>query len=181
MPDIKAALQLTPALPSYSSAVLAFETENRHHFEQWISTRGHAYYSENAVRSSLEQAQWAAQTMKEYHYLAWHGSEIVGRVTLRGVEREQYHKATLGYRFSQRHGGRGYAAAAVTAVLEQAFSHLALKRLEALVIADNLPSQSVLHRCGFHVYGRARQAVLRDGVWHDLLYFEQHAPGFLQS
>lgn len=156
-----------------ASAVLAFEQENRYHFEEWIAGRGDDFYSLPEVRSSLEQAQYLANAKREYHYLAWVGSEVVGRITLRGVEQDQYHKAFLGYRFSQRHGGHGYATAAVNAVVAQAFDEFKLNRIEAVVIIDNLPSQAIMRKCGFDEYGHSHASVLRNGIWMDMLHYEK--------
>jgi len=169
-------MRLTPALPEYAAPLLAFELENRAHFEQWIASRGEHFYHLQAVRDSLEQAQWQANAGHEYHFLAWLENEVIGRVTLRGVERDQYHKASLGYRFSARHGGKGYASRAVADITHQAFQELKLHRIEAVVIPDNLPSTGVMRKCAFTQFGHSRSAVLRNGQWLDLLYFEKHAP-----
>lgn len=154
-------------------AVLAFELENRAHFETWIASRGDAFYCLQEVRTSLEHAQYAASVQREFHFLAWLEDEVVGRVTLRGVEQDQYHKASLGYRFSQRHGGRGYATAAVNAVISSAFDELKLKRIEAIVIIDNLPSQAIMRKCGFTQWGHSHASVLRNGHWLDMLHYEK--------
>ncbi|MDE2430995.1 MAG: GNAT family N-acetyltransferase [Burkholderiales bacterium] len=171
LPDIR----ITLAKIQDASAVLAFEAENRAFFEQWVAGRGDAYYDLSAVKTSLERAQHAAQIQSEFHYLAWAGSEIVGRVTLRHIEREHFNKAELGYRFSQRHTGRGYASQAVEKVLEQAFKELRLWRVEASVIENNLGSRAIMRKNGFRQYGHAHAAVLRHGKWMDLLHFEKHA------
>lgn len=156
-----------------AEAVLAFESENRTHFEEWIASRGDAYYCLPEVRSSLEQAQYAANSKREFHYLAWLGEEIVGRITLRGVEKDQYHKAFLGYRFSRRHGGKGYATVAVNTVVAQAFEQLNLHRIEAVVVLDNLPSQAIMRKCGFTQWGHSHSSVLRNGKWMDMLHYEK--------
>ncbi|MBY0573272.1 MAG: GNAT family N-acetyltransferase [Undibacterium sp.] len=161
--------------PSDAAAVLAFELANRQHFEQYIATRGDNYYHLAHVKTSLEQAYAAAHLaqQKEYHYLAWLGEQVVGRVALRAVEREQYFKASVGYRFSAQHQGKGYASAALNYVAQQAFEHLHLHRLEAVVIASNGASQQVLRKCGFTQYGHAHSAVLQNKEWCDLYLFER--------
>ncbi|MBC3886205.1 GNAT family N-acetyltransferase [Undibacterium griseum] len=158
-----------------STALLAFELENRGHFEQWIASRGAAFYTPENVRESLRQAQWQAQAQQELHYLAWNGDEIVGRITLRGIEKKDYFRATLGYRFSARHGGQGYATEAVNAVVQHAFATLGLWRIEAMVIADNHSSLAIMRKCSFTQFGHAHSALLRNGKWMDMLYFERHA------
>ncbi|MBC3935553.1 GNAT family N-acetyltransferase [Undibacterium rugosum] len=174
-------MKLTLVHPSHAQALLNFEQENRAHFEQWIASRGDAYYHTDQVRNSLEQAQWLANAGREYHYLAWLKEEIIGRITLRGIEREHYHKASVGYRFSARHAGHGYASQAVNLVCEQAFRELTLHRLEAVVIIDNHASRAVMKNCGFQQYGHARSSVLRHGIWMDMLHFERLAPEPLQT
>ncbi|CAN5725920.1 GNAT family protein [soil metagenome] len=170
-------LTITLAHPDHAAALLAFESENRLHFEQWIASRGEHFYQLEQVHASLQQAQAAAHAgePKEYHYLVWLGDEIVGRVALRGIEREHYFKASIGYRFSGRHGGKGYASMAVNAVAESGFLNLGLQRIEAVVIMDNRPSQTIMRKCGFSQYGHSRASVLRHGQWLDTLLFERHA------
>jgi len=168
-------MRITPATPLYTEQLLAFESENRQHFEQWIASRGDSFYNLASVKSSLEQAQWASHSGREYHYLAWIDEEIVGRITLRHVETEQYYKATLGYRFSQRHGGKGYATIAVSHIVKLAFEELRLHRIEAVVIADNLPSVAIMRKCGFQQYGHSHSSVLRNGKWMDMFHFEKIA------
>ncbi|MFZ6656057.1 GNAT family N-acetyltransferase [Undibacterium sp. TJN19] len=169
------ALKITLAKSDDAAAVLAFELENRAHFEQWIASRGDEFYSLAEVRVSLEQAQFSVHAKREYHYLAWVDHEIVGRITLRGIEREYFHKALLGYRFSQRHGGRGFGTEAVKAVVALGFSELQLNRIEATVILDNLPSQAIMRKCGFRQFGHSHSSVLRNGMWMDMLHFERLA------
>jgi len=166
-------IRITPALASHAQSLLNFELENRAHFEQWIATRGDHFYNLNAVKSSLEQAEWSAHAGREYHYLAWTEDSIVGRITLRDVEREQYGKALLGYRFSARHGGKGYATQAVASVVANAGEQLQIRRVEAIVIADNLPSLAIMRKCGFHQFGHSHASVQRNGNWKDMLHFEK--------
>ena len=168
-------MRITPATAVFAEPLLAFELENRAHFEQWIASRGDAFYNMAAVTASLEQAQWASLAKHEYHYLAWIDDEIVGRLALRNVETNLYHKASLGYRFSARHGGKGYATQAVNHILEFAFKELRLHRIEALVIAGNLPSAAIMRKCGFQQFGHSHSSVLNKGVWMDMLHFEKLA------
>lgn len=157
---------------SDAATVLDFELQNRAFFEQWIASRGDHFYNLTAVSESLAQALVMAQNGREYHFLAFAEANLVGRLTLRGVETEHYQKASLGYRFSQKFGGRGYATTAVQQITEFAFTQLKLRRIEAQIIIDNLPSRAIMAKCGFRQFGHARAAVVRHGTWHDLLHFE---------
>ena len=166
-------LQISPAHPEHTQAVPAFELENRRYFEQWIATRGDDYYHEQVVSASLQQALVAASLQKECHYLAWVDSEIVGRVTLRHIERDFFHQATLGYRFSQRHAGQGFATAAVEAVIQLAVAELHLRRLKAVVAAGNTASQRIMEKSHFQCISRSHAATLLHGKWLDVLHYER--------
>ena len=58
--------------------------------------------------------------------------------------------AWVGYVFSARHRGRGYATQACRAILEHLESAYGVQRFLASVEAANLPSIRLLNRLGFH-------------------------------
>jgi RimJ/RimL family protein N-acetyltransferase len=55
----------------------------------------------------------------------------------------------VGYRLARRAWGRGIATEAASALVDHAFSRLALPRVVAVVYPDNLPSRRVLAKLGF--------------------------------
>jgi len=174
-------LKLTPARAEDAAAVLAFESENRAHFERWIASRGDAYYHLAHVEKSLKEAQWMWSAGREYHVLAWHQETLVGRLTIRNIERTYYQKGEIGYRFAEASGGRGFASTAVNLLAQKAFAEFGLHRIESKIIVDNLPSVSVMRKSGFRQFGHARSAVLRHDQWHDLLLFERLHPDFVTA
>lgn len=168
-------LRLCPADPANAAEVLAFELENRAYFESILAGRGDAYYHLEHVAATLAQAQERAAAGLEYHVLAWYDEELVGRLALRNIERNTYCRATLGYRFGQRHSGKGLATAATRQLCELALGELGLHRIEALTGLNNLASQAVLRKSGFTQFGHAHAAFRHGGHWQDLLYFERLA------
>lgn len=153
--------------------LLAFELDNRAHFETWVTARSPSYYSADAIAAMIEQAQRERDADQSYQFLAKLDGQIVGRVNLTSVTRPYFNKAQLGYRIGAQFGGRGYASRLVALLLEQAFGPLELWRLESIVRLPNLASAKVLQRNGFHQYGMSEQAMYFDGAWRDLLYFER--------
>ncbi|MEM6646024.1 MAG: GNAT family protein [Bacteroidota bacterium] len=165
---------LVPATLAYADALLAFELENRAFFEQWIASRGDAFYAVEYVLAHLAAAEHDRARDRSYAYLAFAGSTLVGRVNLRGVERQQFHRATLGYRIGEPHTGRGYATAAVRLVLREACGPLKLYCVEAVVRDGNPASHHVLERNAFRRYGRSTQSVRHHGRWYDMHHYERH-------
>jgi RimJ/RimL family protein N-acetyltransferase len=72
--------------------------------------------------------------------------ESVGMCGL--LKRDSLEDADIGYAFLQTHRGKGYASEAATAVIKYAQQTLALPRIVAVVLADNLPSVRVLEKAG---------------------------------
>ena len=166
-------LQLQPPAGADIDALLAFELDNRAYFESWVTARAPSYYSRDAIAAAVEQARREREQDSAHQYLARLDGQIIGRVNLTAVTRPYFNKAQLGYRIGERFGGRGYATRVVALLLEEAFGPLELWRLEATARPRNLGSVAVMQRNGFHQYGKAEKAMLFQGTWSDLLYFER--------
>jgi len=79
--------------------------------------------------------------------------------------------AEVGYALSPDHQGKGVMRRALTHLLDDAFRHTPIERIEARCAADNTPSQRVLERCGFRFEGRLRSYFkLRGRRVDNLLY-----------
>lgn len=90
--------------------------------------------------------------------------------------RPQNHVGGLGYWIAPPARGRGVASAAVRLAVPWALEALGLRRLEAWVEPDNLPSQRVLCRAGFQQEGRLRNFLTVDGRPSDALVYSVIAP-----
>jgi ribosomal-protein-alanine N-acetyltransferase len=98
--------------------------------------------------------QWIVQTPDGD--AGWVTVSIVGR---------EHGTAALGYSITAPLRGRGYATAAVRAVLPIVFGpdRLDLYRLEAVAAIENTASRRVLERAGFQFEGIARHYLLING------------------
>ncbi len=59
-------------------------------------------------------------------------------------------EAEIGYWLGESFWGKGYATEALQAMIAYSFEKLRLPRLLAGVYQENIPSQKVLGKCGFH-------------------------------
>jgi ribosomal-protein-alanine N-acetyltransferase len=99
------------------------------------------------------------------------GRSLVGAITLSNVRRGVAETGTLGYWIGQSFAGRGFATAAVGAVVAWAFDDLNLHRVEAACVPENAASRRVLEKAGFQLEGRARAYLKINGTWADHLMF----------
>ncbi len=96
-------------------------------------------------------------------------------VNLFHIHREALQCGTLGYWVDHSRNGRGLATGAVGEILSYAFAELALHRVEAATLVDNLPSQRVLEKNGFERIGLARRYLRIDDEWRDFVLFQRLA------
>jgi [ribosomal protein S5]-alanine N-acetyltransferase len=104
------------------------------------------------------------------------GKVLYGALTLSNVRRGVAQTATLGYWIGSNFARQGYMSAAVSLVLVMAFKHLALHRVEASCLPNNLASIALLRRAGFQQEGLAKSYLKIAGEWRDHLLFGKVAP-----
>lgn len=96
---------------------------------------------------------------------------LAGAVTLSNVRRGVAETGSIGYWIGQPYAGRGFATAAVRALVRYAFDRLNLHRLEAACLPTNESSRRVLEKSGFRREGYARAYLKINGEWADHLLF----------
>lgn len=87
---------------------------------------------------------------------------------------EYDHSAMIGYDLAKEYWGRGYGNEMVVAILQYVFSEafpFFVNRIEALILPQNQPSQSLVKKCGFQFEGRMRQKCYWNQGFHDMYLF----------
>ena len=77
----------------------------------------------------------------------------------------------IGYFLLDEYKGQGIMTEAVSQICELAFSELDICRITGLVFAENTASARVLEKNGFKPEGCMNQAVIKNGMLHDLLVY----------
>lgn len=95
---------------------------------------------------------------------------LIGNVGIRKPSPEAT-VAELGYELAPAQWGQSYATEAASAMLRFAFEHLALHRVHAHCIAENVASARVLKRIGMRFEGRLREDQWFKGRWWDTLLY----------
>jgi len=92
---------------------------------------------------------------------------LIGYVNINNIVRGALRSGYLGYAAFRAHAGRGLMTAGLSAVVTDAFSRIALHRLEANIQPDNTPSLNLVRRLGFRREGFSPRYLLIDGQWRD--------------
>jgi ribosomal-protein-alanine N-acetyltransferase len=103
------------------------------------------------------------------------GDAIAGTINVFHIMRESLQSCTIGYWIDKARNGRGLATGAVEDAVAYAFGDLALHRVEAATLLDNVASQRVLEKAAFERIGVARRFLRINGEWRDFLLFQRVA------
>lgn len=95
-------------------------------------------YHENSI------GRWAVIDKQTKECIGWAGLKLFKEQM---NHHQDFHE--LGYRFKQKHWGKGYASEASKAIIDYAWSHLAINDIYAITDPENIQSQNVLKKLGF--------------------------------
>ncbi|MHB8595245.1 MAG: GNAT family N-acetyltransferase [Ktedonobacteraceae bacterium] len=139
----------------------------------------------------LRYYDWTERTEKDVRafvgmFIAWHEAEPRTRFQLAitlasngqligncGIRKKtpDAQDADIGYELDPRYWGCGYATEAARAMLAFGFRELALHRIWAWCIAENVASAHVLEKIGMRQEGSLRQNEWMQGCWWDTLLY----------
>ncbi|KZL17935.1 ribosomal-protein-S5-alanine N-acetyltransferase [Pseudovibrio axinellae] len=148
--------------------LLEFETSNRVFFEKWVPARNPGYFAQEPLKLII---QGLVADPDRFYLIRNQHQQLVGRINLRGLGKEPYNSAELGYRVGEQHLGKGYAKAAVLALAKQAREDPVLTQLVAFAADNNPASSTVLQTCGFKQDEAATKTVKLNNVPLTLLHF----------
>jgi len=119
----------------------------------------HVELAQTQRQISHDLARWQREAARTWVLVAGDG-EPGGLLQLIG----QGHSMRLGFALARDLWGCGLASEALAAILDEAFGHASLYRVEAVCDIDNLRSARTLERVGMQAEGRLRRYVLHPNV-----------------
>jgi ribosomal-protein-serine acetyltransferase len=161
-------LHLEPIGPGHAEELWRATEASMAELRPWMFWAAGA--APDSTRAFAEEAEreWAEGIA--YHFAIRDGGGVAGAlgievpVPVRGL-------GELGYWVASARAGRGYATEAGAAVVTFGFDALGLYRLELRAGVENLASQRVARKLGFHREGTLRRGCpLADGAYDGYLY-----------
>ena len=164
-------MSIRPLRPDDADELALLYAANREFLAPFEPERPPEFFSGEFQRERLER-QLADGT---HPFAILDGDAIAGTINLFHIVRESLQSGTIGYWIDRARNGRGLATQAVEDVVAYAFGELALHRVEAATLVDNVASQRVLEKAGFERIGLARGFLCINGAWQDFLLFQRIA------
>ena len=155
--------------PKDAAELAALYLANREFLAPFEPARPPDFFTAEGQRTRLER-QLADAT---HPFAILDGEAIAGTINLFRISRDGPASGVIGYWIDRASNGRGLATAAVGEILAYAFDTLALHRVEAATLVDNVSSQRVLEKNRFERIGLARNYICINGEWRDFILFQR--------
>lgn len=116
------------------------------------------------IRNQYEKngiGRWAVILKESGEFIGWAGLKLESNVN----GHEQFYD--LGYRFIQKHWGKGYASEAAQAWVDYGFKVMKLEKINAFIDIDNIASRKAIEKAGLKFI----ETFMENGVeeaWYEL-------------
>ena len=129
----------------------------------------HRLMTAKQIKAEIEREEAASQEI-QFAIRTLADDRLIGFVGLDGIS-WTHGDSFIGIGIGDRaYWGKGYGTDAMRVLLRYAFTELNLYRLSLNVFSYNTRAIRTYEKVGFVVEGRMREALLRDGQYHDLVF-----------
>jgi [ribosomal protein S5]-alanine N-acetyltransferase len=153
-------IRLTAPSTKFETEFLAAVRHSRKLHRPWVSppetpVEFHSYLRAKQGPSSISYFVWSE------------AGALVGVINLSEIVRGQFQSAYLGYYAFSPHERQGYMGLALAAVVNRAFGHHGLHRVEANIQPRNRASRALVQSIGFRQEGFSPRYLKVQGRWRD--------------
>lgn len=151
---------------------------DRRHSERWVPFVSKTITLQDAD-AYIEKFLDAFKAGSGYFWALWKDGRIIGLVLIKDIDRG-LGMAELGYMIDRDHEGRGIVAEACAAMIDMAFTTLALDKLKICCSDENERSGAIPRKFGFRLEGTLRNESRVNGELQNLQHwalFRSGSPG----
>ena len=158
--------------PEDDEALAAHLVRDREGSGLWEPSRTEHYYTGQGQRERILGFLDEHEQGRMWPGVILAGDEVIGWITVSGIQRGPFQVGTVGYWLGSPHQGHDHARRALGQLLVLMSDELGLHRAEASTSHDNVASHRVLEAQGFRAYGSTTSSFLIGGAWRDSLEWE---------
>ncbi len=163
-------LHLRILTASEAPKTLAFYENNAPVFERYEPIIGDNFYSlaHQEHLLAFEYNQMLQLRMLRFWLFEKDRPEnVIGTVSFHNITPNVFCSATVGYKMDPAYWRRGYCYEALLAGIRMVSQDIGIRRFEALVLPENIPSIRLLEKLGFEREGLLKEKILLNGQWRD--------------
>lgn len=167
-------LRLQVLTPDCAPKTLAFYSAHPEIYEKYEPIYKEDFYTLKFHEKLLQAEYQQTLAMKMFRF--WivekeNPTKLVGTVSFHGISPDIYSSCMVGYKIAPEYWRKGYAFEALNASIEMIFHEVGIRRFEALVLPDNIPSINLLEKLGFEQEGLLKEKIYIQGQWRDHLLY----------
>ncbi len=166
--------RLTLREPSLLDAEQLFQLMSTFELTEFLTWEEHTKIE--TTKALIENLILSQNNDKGYHWCICLEKDVIGLVSLIDVKRKirtwTLNRAELSYWIGVKYQGKGYATEASRTILEFGFNNLNFHKIIIAHAAKNIESKSICNKLGFTQYAHEHDAFNKNGVWHDLIWYE---------
>jgi [ribosomal protein S5]-alanine N-acetyltransferase len=155
--------------PDDAALIAHYHHENQSHLAPWEPQRDAGFYTEEAWRQRLEDAQQAFRAGQAVNFAALDPDSgmLIAICNFSNIIKGVFCACNMGYSIAQPYEGRGLMRQIACAGLDYMFNTVGLHRVMANHMPSNLRSARLLQTLGFKREGYARSYLQIAGKWED--------------
>ena len=155
-------------------AVLEFLNKGAPEFDRYESAKPADFYTHSTQRKIL-RAEYDMALQKNgvrfWIYEKDRPNDIIGTVSFSFYKTAPFNSIMVGYKLLPEYWHKGYGTESVKAAIQIVCPVMGIQRVEAFVLPENRPSQTLLSRVGFVLEGTAYECVEVQGIRRDHLQY----------
>ncbi len=153
--------------------LLKLYVDNAEFLKPWEPARSPGFFTPEGIGYIIRADQEASRADEAYAFGLFlaENDRLIGRYRLSWIMRGFAESCNLGYFLAEPFNGCGYSTRAVRRLVQFAFEELGLHRVAAATMLENIGSQRVLEKAGFHREGMALRYLKINGHWEDHFLF----------
>lgn len=119
-----------------------------------------------------EQNTWFKNLVndKNIRYAICEKEAAIGTATIRNIDWKN-RSAALDIKIDKNFTKKGYGCETITLLIEYCFNELNMNRIYVNILKHNKASEKLFAKCGFVNEGMQKEAVYKNGEYHDLLMY----------
>lgn len=153
--------------PENENELLDYYMKNREYLKPFEPARDESFYTLEVQRRDLIENYKQFLNGTTVNLGIFKSDKFIGKIRVSNMVMGVFKNAFVGYSIDKGEQGKGYMKEALGLVLEYVFDELALHRIEATTLVDNIKSQAVLLACGFKEIGISEKYLYINGEWRD--------------
>lgn len=153
--------------PENENDVLEYYKSNREYLKPFEPARDESFYTLEVQRKDLIENYKQFLNGISVNLGIYKNDKFIGKIRVSNIVMGVFKNAFVGYSIDKNEQGKGHMKEALGLVLKYVFDDLALHRVEATTLVDNVKSQAVLLACGFKEIGISEKYLYINGEWRD--------------